>query len=355
MSASDTIFLTGFPGFIASRLVRRLARDGGKFLLLVQPAFATQARKELEEIARETRRSLADFRLLEGDISQTDLGLKAADLEIARAESTLLFHLAALYDLAVAREPAMLVNVTGTQNVNRFAKSAPLLRHYHYVSTCYVAGKRRGVILETELEHNAGFRNYYEETKYLAETAVAALMTDVPITIHRPAVVLGDSVTGETAKFDGIYYLIRYVLKSPTLFSILNIGNREVKLNLVPVDFVVESIAALAHDSRAVGKTLQLADPNPLSTRELFDVISREITGHGSRVSLPTGLTRSFLMSPPSPRLTGLPHSAVPYFFIDQLYDSTQATELLSSFGVSCPGFASYAHNVVAYAAKHPG
>jgi hypothetical protein len=60
-------------------------------------------------------------------------------------------------------------------------------------------------------------------------------------------------------------------------------------------------------------------------------------------------------MSPPSPRLTGLPHSAVPYFFIDQLYDSTQATELLSSFGVSCPGFASYAHNVVAYAAKHPG
>ena len=131
MSVSDTIFLTGFPGFIASRLVRRLARDGGKFLLLVHPAFATPARKELEEITRETQRSLADFRLLEGDISQTDLGLNAADLEIARSESTLLFHLAALYDLAVAREPAVLVNVTGTQNVNRFAKSAPLLRHYH--------------------------------------------------------------------------------------------------------------------------------------------------------------------------------------------------------------------------------
>ncbi len=355
MSASDTIFLTGFPGFIASRLVRRLAHDGGKFLLLVQPAFATHAQRELEEIARDTRRSLGDFRLLEGDISRPDLGLNAADLEVARSESTLLFHLAALYDLAVAREPAMLVNVTGTKNVNRFAKSALLLRHYHYVSTCYVAGKRRGIILETELEHNAGFRNYYEETKYLAETEVAALMPEVPTTIHRPAVVLGDSVTGETAKFDGIYYLIKYMLKSPALFSILNIGNHQVKLNLVPVDFVVESIAALAHDSRAVGKTLQLADPNPLSTRELFDVIAHEITGHGSRLSLPLGLTRSFLMSPPSPRLTGLPHAAVPYFFIDQLYDSTQATELLGSVGVSCPGFVSYAHNVVAYAAKHAG
>ena len=205
------------------------------------------------------------------------------------------------------------------------------------------------------MEHNAGFRNYYEETKYLAETEVAALMTEIPITIHRPSVVLGDSITGETAKFDGIYYLIEYLLKSPTLGSILNIGNREVKLNLVPVDFVVESIAALAHDSRAVGKTLQLADPNPLSTRELFDVISREITGHGSRLSLPASLVQWFLMSPPSPWLTGLPHSAVPYFFIDQLYDSTQATELLSNLGVSCPGFASYAHNVVAYAAKHAG
>ena len=352
MAASDTIFLTGFPGFIASRLVRRLARDGGKFLLLVQPAFATQAQRELGEIARDTQ-SLSDFRLLEGDISKPDLGLNAADLEVARSESTLLFHLAAIYDLAVAREPAMLVNVTGTQNVNRFAKSAPRLRHYHYVSTCYVAGKRRGLILEAELEHNAGFRNYYEETKYLAETEVAALMPEVPITIHRPSVVVGDSVTGETPKFDGIYYLIKYVLKSPALFSILNIGNREVKLNLVPVDFVVESIAALAHDSRAVGKTLQLADPNPLTTRELFDVISREITGHGSRISLPMSLVQSFLMSPPSPRLTGLPHAAVPYFFIDQLYDSTQATELLSSLGVSCPGFAGYAHNVVAYAAKH--
>lgn len=355
MSASDTIFLTGFPGFIASRLVRRLARDGGKFLLLVQQAFATHAQRELEEIARDTRTSLGDFRLLEGDISRPDLGLNAADLEVAQSESTLLFHLAALYDLAVAREPAILVNVTGTKNVNRFAKSAPLLRHYHYVSTCYVAGKRRGLILETELEHNAGFRNYYEETKYLAETEVAALMPEVPITIHRPSVVLGDSVTGETAKFDGIYYLIKYLLKSPALFSILNIGNRQVKLNLVPVDFVVESIAALAHDSRAVGKTLQLADPNPLSTRELFDVIAREITGHGSRLSLPVGLTHSFLMSPPSPKLTGLPHAAVPYFFIDQLYDSSQATQLLGSAGVSCPRFTSYAHNIVAYAAKHAG
>lgn len=352
MSKGETILVTGFPGFIASRLVRRLAQDGGKFLLLVQPAFMKQAGADLEEIARATQRSLDDFRILEGDISRNNLGLSLGDWETARGNSTIIFHLAALYDLAIAREPAMLVNVIGTRNVNLFAASVTSLRHYHYVSTCYVAGKRRGRILETELEHNAGFRNYYEETKYLAEMEVAVLKSGLPITIHRPSVVCGDSVTGQTTKFDGVYYLIRYLLKAPRLFSILNIGNREVKLNLVPVDFVVESLSTLARDKRALGKTLHLADPDPVSTRELFDVIALEVAGHRSRLTLPAAVVEFGLMSPPSPALTGLPHSAVPYFFIEQTYDTEQASELLNFVGISCPRFDSYVHNIVAYAAS---
>ena len=141
----------------------------------MQPAFARRAREELEQLSRFEGRSLGDFRILEGDISLNDLGLTERDLELARAESTLIFHLAAAYDLAIARDLAMTVNVTGTRNVNRFARSLPNLRHYHYVSTCYVAGKRRGRILENQLQHNAGFRNYYEETKYLAEIEVDSL------------------------------------------------------------------------------------------------------------------------------------------------------------------------------------
>jgi thioester reductase-like protein len=351
MKTRETIFLTGFPGFIASRLVQRLAQDGGKFLLLVQPTLAGQARLDIQKVAGRTHKPLEDFQVLEGDISQPDLGLSPHHLQIARSEATLIFHLAALYDLAVAREPAMLVNVAGTRNVNSFAKSVPNLCHYHYVSTCYVAGKRRGRIREADLKHDAGFRNHYEETKYLAETEVAGLKAELPITIHRPSVVCGDSVSGETAKFDGIYYLIKYLLKSPGLFSILNIGNREVKLNLVPVDFVVESLAALARDSRAMGKTLQLADPNPLSTRDLFDVIAEEITGHRSRMSLPSSLVHFSLMLPVSPAITGLPHSAVPYFFLEQTYDTTEAAALLSPLGITCPTFPSYAHNIVAFAA----
>jgi len=354
MSMEDTVFLTGFPGFIASRLLRRLAHDGGRFILLVQPAFRERAEKELVSIAQQAGRSSADFKIVAGDITEPNLGLSPADLETARAESTIVFHLAAIYDLAVARDLALRVNVEGTRNVNEFARSLPRLHHYHYVSTCYVAGKRTGRILENELQHEAGFRNYYEETKHLAEVEVEALKAELPITIHRPAVVCGDSRTGETAKYDGIYYLIFYLLKWPSVLSTLNIGNSEVALNLVPVDFVVEAMSILAQDPLAVGKTMQLADPEPLSTRELFDSISRCISGRESRLTVPAPLVHTSLMLPLAPKITGLPHSAVPYFFLKQTYDTSQSTALLKPHGVACPPFESYVKTIVNYAASHP-
>ncbi|HMF58004.1 MAG TPA: SDR family oxidoreductase, partial [Pyrinomonadaceae bacterium] len=219
MAFDETIFLTGFPGFIAGRLVERLATNGARFFLLVQPAFVERAREVIQRIAEETRTPLSNFLIIEGDITQENLGMSPAEFEQALDETTTVFHLAAIYDLAVKRDTAMRVNVEGTRNVNRFARELKNLRRYNYVSTCYVAGRRTGLILETELKHDAGFRNYYEETKYLAEVEVEALKSELPVTIHRPAVVCGDSRTGETAKYDGIYYLILYLLKSPRLLS----------------------------------------------------------------------------------------------------------------------------------------
>ncbi|MEP6718882.1 MAG: SDR family oxidoreductase [bacterium] len=350
----ETYFITGFPGFIASRLVRHLAERSARFLLLVQPAFVPQASRELEVIAQQTAIPLSDFEVLPGDITEPELGLTGTNLGRARSETTALFHLAAIYDLAVKQELAMRINVGGTRNVNRFAQSLPTLRHYHYVSTCYVAGKRTGRIFETELRHNAGFRNHYEETKYLAETEVEELKSQLPITIHRPAVVCGDSRTGQTVKYDGVYYLINYLLKWPSVLSSFNIGNDDVSLNLVPVDFVVEAMSALATDESAIGKTLQLADPNPLTTHGLFNTIARHLVGKEARITVPPRLVESSLMLPPSPALSGLPHRGVPYFFLNQSYDTTQAGQLLKPHEVTCPPFSSYVKTIVDYAASHP-
>jgi thioester reductase-like protein len=353
MPNSETFFITGFPGFIADRLLERLALTQSQFILLVQPSWLDRARHEIDRIANLTGRSREDFRIVQGDITQPDLGLSPSDLDRTRQQTTRIFHLAALYDLAVERDPAMRVNVGGTRNVVEFARTLPALQHFHHVSTCYVAGKREGVILETELRHDAGYRNFYEESKYLAELEVEKVKDQLPVTIHRPSVVCGDSRTGETVKYDGVYYLILYLLHWPSLSSV-NIGNRRVSLNLVPVDFVVDAMAALAFDQNAIGKTVQLSDPSPLTTNELFNTIARALNGKRSRITAPARLVRFFLMLPPSPKITGLPHSAVPYFFVKQLYDSSQAQALLNPHGIQCPPFETYVNQIVDFVKAHP-
>lgn len=354
MKFKDSIFLTGFPGFIAERLVARLARRDVQFFLLIQPQFTEKAMRAVEEIAEQTHTPLENFALIEGDIAAADLGISAGDLETMRDETTQIFHLAAVYDLAVAKDAAYRVNVEGTKNVNALAASVPNLRRYIYISTCYVAGKRTGRILEAELEHNAGFRNFYEETKYLAEMEVEKLKSDLPVTIIRPGVVVGDSQTGETAKYDGIYYLIHYLRKAPNVLRFINVGNKDVKLNLVPVDFVVEGIATLSADENAAGKTIALADPDPLSTAELFDAITKEMTGKSSVIGPPPKLVEWTLSQSFSPPITGLPHSGVPYFFIAQTYDTAIADTLLSSHGITCPNFRDYVGTLLKFVEKHP-
>ncbi len=354
MNPTDTIFMTGFPGFIAERLVKRLAAPNVRFFLLVQKKFIEKARLDIAGFAAETGISKNNFLIVEGDITKKNLGLSQKDSDEIKAQTTDVFHLAAVYDLAVARETGFAVNVEGTKNINEFVKSLPHLRRYNYVSTCYVAGGRTGEILENELEHDAPFRNFYEETKYLAEVSVEHLKKEVPTTIYRPSVVVGDSETGETAKYDGIYYLINYLKLFPSLFRFVNVGNKNVRLNLVPVDFVVEGIAALSRDAECVGKTIALADPNPLTTEEVFDAISETMIGKKSVIKPPPILVEKTLMLPFTPLMSGLPHSGVPYFFISQTYDTGVADSFLAAHGIACPPFQTYVKNLLAFVEKNP-
>lgn len=353
MSFTESIFLTGFPGFIAGRLVEKLARPETQFFILVQPQFMDKAMQQLQAIADKTGTPPENFALIEGDITRENLGIDTEDLATLRDEVTDIFHLAAVYDLAVEKTIAYQVNLHGTRNINGFAKTVRTLNRYNYVSTCYVAGKRKGEIRESDLKHDAGFRNFYEETKYLAEIEVEDLKEILPVSIYRPSVVVGDSLTGETAKFDGIYYLIDYLKKAPSLLRLLNVGNDVVKLNLVPVDFVVDAIAALARDDRSVGRTMALADPKPLTTGELFDAISEKMTGKRSVIKPPAAMIEWSLNLNVSPGLTGLPHAAVPYFFIAQTYDTDQAQRLLVDHGIDCPDFRTYVGNLLTFADKN--
>jgi len=354
MEITETIFVTGFPGFLAEKLVERLAGPETQFFLLVQEQFLDKAISDITRISASTGTPVRNFSVLKGDITREDLDLNPADLEVVLNETTDAFHLAAVYDLAVEKDLAYKVNVGGTENVNSLVSRARALRRYNYVSTCYVAGKRDDRIYEDQLEHDKGFRNYYEETKYYAELSVEKLKGRMPVTIFRPSVVCGDSVTGETAKYDGIYYVIKFLLRFPEVFRLVNVGNEDVKLNLVPVDFVVDAMAVLSKDPAAEGKTVALADHDPATTKEICDLIAESITNKRSVITPPPKIVESFLNSPVSPPITGLPKSGVPYFFIPQTYDTRVAGELLEPHGITCPAFASYVRNLVSFVERNP-
>src|SRR6185369_1198773 len=104
MPDRETFFITGFPGFIANRLLERLARTDCDFILLVQPSLLGRAREEIERLVQLSGRDVGEFTFVECDISEPRHTLSAADLDLVQQQPTRMFHLAAVYDLAVPEE-----------------------------------------------------------------------------------------------------------------------------------------------------------------------------------------------------------------------------------------------------------
>lgn len=177
------------------------------------------------------------------------------------------------------------------------------LERLAYVSTAYVAGKRKGVVYEHELAFGQDFKNHYESTKFQAEIWVRERMGEIPTTILRPAIVVGDSKSGETQKFDGPYFILRTIAYAERAGRAApNFGRSESPFNVVPVDFVVAAIAAAATDPAAAGETLHLVDPEPLSAAELTELLSRTYSGRAPQGRVPRGwLRRRFAWRPCEP------------------------------------------------------
>jgi thioester reductase-like protein len=348
---------TGFPGFLGSELLPHvLARaPDDRAVCLVQARFAPLARERAAELAAREPALAGRIDLVEGDITAEGLGLGAADA--LRREVRELWHLAAVYDLSVRRELALRVNVEGTRNVLRFAEACPALARLQYVSTCYVSGRWPGTFTEGDLAKGQAFNNHYEETKYLAEVEVqAAMRAGLPATVYRPAVVVGDSRTGATQKYDGPYYVIRWILKQGRVAVLPTIGDtRAHALNVVPRDFVLPAIAWLSALPASRGEVYQLADPAPLTVDALIDVIGRAAGRRVVRVPLPLGVAKAAIDRIPGVyRLMGIPSSAVDYFVHPTRYDTARARRDLAGSGLEVPPLPSYVDRLVAFVRAHP-
>src|SRR5207248_1855899 len=168
------------------------------------------------------------------------------------------------------------------------------------VCTAYVPGDCRGGGYEYELACGEAFKSRSEASKYQGELWVRDAMDKVPATIYRPAIVVGDSKTGETQKFDGPYYFLRTIARSEEEhMPIPQFGRSEAPFNCVPVDFIVDALVAAADDPLAVGETLHLVDPEPVTAAEVGRIFSREYAGKDPGLRVPPGLIENALRLKP--------------------------------------------------------
>ena len=206
-----------------------------------------------------------------GDIRSNDsLGMAPADT-VALADSvTSIIHLAADTRFATPLETLRRTNVLGLRHVLGFARRCRHLDRMVIVSTTHVAGRRTGDILEGDLDHDAGFVNPYEASKYEAEQLLRARRAGLPVSVCRLSTVIGHSITGEIARRGAIHHavLTLYAGLAPMIP-----GPETSPVDLLALDTAAVSIAALATDAFAPGETWHLcAGRDTIAAGQLIDL-----------------------------------------------------------------------------------
>lgn len=351
------LLMTGFPGFLGSALLPRLLarRPRTNAVCLVQPQYLPTARQRLQELERSDPHVSGRVELVTGDITAPGLGV---DRQVAQRlrRVTEVWHLAAVYDLAVPPETARRVNVEGTARVLEHCQGLTKLHRLQYVSTCYVSGEYSGVFSEDSLDEGQSFRNHYEETKFEAEVLVRKAMADeLPATVYRPGIVVGDSRTGETQKYDGPYFLAGFLRRQAPVAVVPRVAPIDtVTMSLVPRDFVVDAMDELSVLDRSRGRTYALTSPTPPTIRQLVETFARHLGRRVVWLPLPLGVSRAVVGSVPGmERLLGLPAEALDYLASPTHYSTANTTADLADTGLRCPRFEEYADTLLDFMTDH--
>ncbi len=347
MSAPSTlaspVFVTGYPSLVVRRLVRNLVAAGVETHVLVKDGFEDSARADFDGLSPDL------LRLYSGDVVNMDLGLAGAEARFLLDNVRTIFHLAGVYHLGVREREMRLVNLEGTRNALAFARRCKRLERLVHMSTAFVAGTRDGVIMEDELDKGQTFRTKYEESKFLAEKLVLRAGDDFPVTIARPSLIVGDSRTGEIDTLEGPHFFMYVLVNLPLNVQFPLPGHGRHPFNLVPVDFLVEALPIIAADPDAAGLTFHLTDPNPTSSRKVFEMVAELAERKPPRGVLPPSLSAALSRMPGLKSSWRSPAMLVDIFQRLVIFNTSNTTRILTPHGVSCPAFPEYAARLVKY------
>lgn len=353
----QSYFITGFPGFLATLLINQLVQDHEKKIahiyLLVLPELTDQSNNKIIKFAEDHQINVDLFTIISGNITKSDLAVNKQDQLQLQSTVTHVFHLAAIYDLAVPKIDAFHVNVHGTWEVNEWVKTLTHLKRYIYFSTAYISGKREGKIYENELSKEQDFKNHYEKTKYEAEVMVNSMKNHVPITIIRPGIVKGHSKTGETTKFDGLYFILNLFDSLRFLPIIPYIGKGKPEGNFVPVDYVLEATSFLAIDPIGEGKTYHLTDPKPYTMKEIYKLLAQAYLRKTPKGKLSVSLAKKSLEKLRIRRWLQVEQEALDYFIYEASYDCSQALADLKGTDIACPDLKNTIEPMIEFYLKH--
>lgn len=292
----NVYFVTGATGAVGSAVVARLLADSrARVFALVRAESSIAATARLRDtlacLGAHNRTTIdgACIRAVVGDIAQARFGLPVAEYNEVATTCTHVIHCAGAVRMNLTLGEARLASVNGVRNVLELAqslKSAGKLKKVEVVSTVGVAGREHRLLQEEWIGARHSFHNTYEQAKAEAEQLVqAAVRSGLPVVVHRPSMVVGDSRTGYALHFQVFYFLVEFLVGRRTGGYFPDLG--AVRLDIVPVDFVAESIVRSSQSTATAGKILHLcAGPEgAVSLRRLQSIVHDHLVARGERVA----------------------------------------------------------------------
>ncbi len=358
-------FITGASGFIGKRLVKKiLARRGTTVHFLMRDPAPEKVEALLTYWGVDESRAIP----VKGDLGEAGLGIKAAERKKLEGKIKHFVHLAAIYDLKADAESQMAVNVEGTRHVVGLA-NAIKAGMFHQVSSIAAAGMFEGIFREDMFEEAEGLDHPYFATKHESEK-IARKETKMPLRVYRPGLVVGDSKTGEMDKIDGPYYFFKLLQRMRQLLPrwVPMIGIEGGRINIVPVDFVVDAMDHIMHSTKVNGDTFHLVDPEPMRVGDVLNTFAD--AGHAPRMTIrinaalfgfiPRGVKKSVMALTPVRRVRtavmkdlGLPDDMMQFVNYPTRFDCRETTAALKGTGIACPRLKDYAWTLWDYWERH--
>src|SRR5262245_5260116 len=307
---SNYLLVTGATGLVGQYLLRDLLLAGAPLAVLIRPRGGLSAPARVEQVMAHWEahlgRPLPRPVCLQGDVTAAGLGLAADDRRWVAGNCGRVLHGAAslaFYGADRGRDP-WLSNLTGTANVLQLCRQAGV-RELHHVSTAYVCGQRADTVLESDAAPGGGFRNDYEHSKAEAERLARSADFLDSLTVYRPATVVGDSATGYTTTYHGLYAYLHLAWVLSQHAGLGEGGRRHVPVrldltgdegrNLVPVDWVSAVTAHLLLHPGCHGRTYHLTPTRPVTARQIEAALSSRLNYGGPTFVGPGGLARGGL------------------------------------------------------------